>query len=376
MIIVYVADKNYAEYVKISAESVKRFNPEARIILVSPEPVEGFENVVIPLTREFRHNVDDRITSATYLKLYLTELPFDKIIYMDGDTICQGSLEELWNMNPEYLAACETFSEKHKKDLGCNYALSGVMVMNLKNLRKIKFTEACLSINPHVKHWQHEETLINVVLRDKIDFIPIKWNYCHKRIYKHPLKESEVKILHVCGKNKGRMFWKPFDEIREILNFLKDKTVAIVGNAESIFGKSNGDDIDSHEVIIRFNKGYIIKPESQGTKTDILIMACEVPLDEKAKFKAKYYINRSSNTRNGDYTISNLTREDIKRETIAQPSSGYMAIKMCLTAGVKSIDLYGFDGITPTYYNPEGYITQHNYTKEQELIRQLNLAIH
>lgn len=376
MIIVYVADKNYAEYVKISAESVKRFNPDARIILVSPEPVDGFENVVIPLTREFWHNENDRITSATYLKLYLTQLPFDKIIYMDGDTLCQDSLDELWNMTPEYISACETYSEKHKQDLGCNYALSGVMVMNLKNLRKINFTKLCLSQNPQVKFWQHEETLINVALKDKIDFIPIKWNYCHKRKYKNPMIEEEAKILHICGKNKSAMFKQPFAEIKDVLKYIKGKSVAIVGNAQSIFDKTNGKEIDNHEIVIRFNRGFPTKPESQGTKTSIIILACELTLDEKASYKAMYSINRSRNTRCGNYTISDHDRALLKARIGSQPSSGFMAIEMCLVAGVKSIDLYGFDGITPTYYNPEGYITQHNYTKEQELIRQLNLAIH
>lgn len=377
MIVVYVADKNYAEYVKISSESVKRFNPDARIILVSPEPVEGFENVVISLTREFRHNENDRITSATYLKLYLTQLPFDKIIYMDGDTLCQDSLDELWNMNPEYIAACETYSEKHKQDLGYNYALSGVMVMNLKNLRKINFTELCLSQTPKVKYWQHEETLINVALKDKINFIPIKWNYCHKREYKNPMIEEEAKILHICGKNKSAMFRQPFAEIKDVLKYIKGKTVAIVGNAQSIFDKNNGKEIDDHEIVIRFNRGFPNEPESQGTKTSIIILACEMTLDEKSSYKAMYSINRSRNTRCGNYTISDHDRALLKGRLGSQPSSGFMAIDMCLVAGVKSIDLYGFDGITPTYYNPEGYITQHNYTKEQEIIRGIEkISIH
>lgn len=167
-----------------------------------------------------------------------------------------------------------------------------------------------------------------------------------------------------------------FEEIKEIINFIQGKSVAIVGNAQSIFDKNNGAAIDDHDVIIRFNKGYITKPESQGTKTDILIMACEMPLDDKEKFKARYYVNRSKKTRSGDYTISNKTREWIKRETIAQPSSGFMSIKMCLEAKAKQIDLYGFDfEETPTFYNPKGYVTKHNYSREKELIKQLDVNI-
>jgi hypothetical protein len=162
--------------------------------------------------------------------------------------------------------------------------------------------------------------------------------------------------------------------LSKILNYLEGKSVAIVGNASSIFDKSNGKAIDSHDVVIRFNKGFVTKPESQGTRTDILIVACKLTLDQKASFKAKYCINRSNRTKVGEYTLPNSMRFRLKEIIGAQPSSGMLAIELC--KGAKSIDLYGFDGITPTYYNPEGYVTQHNYTKEQEIIKSLDIAIH
>lgn len=377
MIIVYVADENYIPYVEISAKTVLKHN-DARIIVVSPRPVKtSYENVVIPLAGVFRQNENDRITCTTYLKLFLPQLPFDKIIYLDGDTLCYGKLDALWNMDCKYINLCDTYSRRHKRDLKVKkYGLSGMMLMNLKALREMDFTNLCLNARPQVRHWQHEETLINTVMRGKLKFINNKWNYCHNRDYGDGSKEKDAIILHVCGKDKSRMFWQAFSEIKEILNFIKGKSVAIVGNAKSIFDKSNGASINDHDVIIRFNKGYITKPESQGNRTDILIMACAVPLDDKANFKAKYYINRSRNTTSGDYTISDQTREVIRQETIKQPSSGFMAVKMCLAAGAKSIDLYGFDfGKTPTYYNPEGYITLHDYDKEHEIIKTLNINL-
>ena len=159
--------------------------------------------------------------------------------------------------------------------------------------------------------------------------------------------------------------------MEEIRKFLKGKSVAIVGNAKSIFETKHGKDIDRHDVVIRFNKGFITAPEDQGTRTDILILACELNLDEKSSFKAKYYVNRSSKTTCGDYTISNEYRAGLKKIIGKQPSSGYMAINLCLECGCK-VHLYGFDwGKTPTYYNPEGYVTRHDYDKEEELVQEL-----
>lgn len=368
MQIVYVADKNYMPLVEISAKSLLKVNPKAKIAVVSPEPVETeFKNFVIPLNREWRHNENDRITSTTYLKLFLTELPFDKIICLDGDTIVQQPLDELWNMDCKFINLCETYSKKHEKDIGHKYGLSGMMVMNLKNLRTIGYTDCCLRANPQVKHWQHEETLINCALRDFLKFVPVKWNYCYNREYLKPLRQCDVAILHICGQDKSRMY--AYQEIREVLGYLKDKRVAIVGNAKSIFDTRYGKLIDSFDVVIRFNRGFILSPEAQGTKTDILFLATELGLDEKASFKAEYYINRSRNTRCGDITISDFDRARLRAWIGKQPSTGFMAIDICEEAGASEVCLFGFDfERTPTFYNPADYKTLHDYDKEEEII--------
>jgi uncharacterized Rossmann fold enzyme len=150
---------------------------------------------------------------------------------------------------------------------------------------------------------------------------------------------------------------------------VKDKTVAIIGNAASIFDRLHPD-IDSHDVIIRFNKGFITIPLCQGTRTDVVILSLELTDEEKQRFNAKLYINRSPKTKCGDVTISDTFRAKLKEIIGKQPSSGYMAICLCIDA--KKIDLYGFDfGKTPTYYNPDGYVTLHDFNKEHELIKRI-----
>ena len=378
MIIVYVADENYLSLTEKSADSLLKIHPDAKIILVSPEKLNtSFQNVVIPINREYRRKANDRISSAAYLKLFLTELPYDKVIYLDGDTIIQKPLDELWDMDCEYINLTEShnFGKKQAEALNVEkYAMTSVMVMNLANLRKIDFTNKCLEVEQSgwtpTTGWQHDETCINVAMKGKLHFIDKKWNYCHKRDYDEPIKEEDAHIIHVCGRDKSYMI-NPYEEIRPILEYIKGKSVAIVGNAKSIFDKNFGSEIDDHDIIIRFNRGFITKPESQGTKTSILFMATPLNIDEKASFKAWFYVNRSRNTTSGDYTISDTMRARLKAWLGKQPSTGFMAIDICREAKVKSIDLYGFDKTVPTFYNPEGYITQHDYDKEQELIQNL-----
>jgi hypothetical protein len=159
---------------------------------------------------------------------------------------------------------------------------------------------------------------------------------------------------------------------KDIWQEVTGKSVAIVGNAQSIFDKQNGVEIDSHDIVIRFNKGFIVNPESQGTKTDIVLLACELTDEEKARYKARYYVNRSKRYKSGDYTLPRGIRGKLRDEIGAYPTTGYLAICMAIRYHAKQIDLYGFDfEETPTFYNPQGYVTQHNYSKEKEIITSL-----
>jgi hypothetical protein len=148
--------------------------------------------------------------------------------------------------------------------------------------------------------------------------------------------------------------------------------VAIVGNAQSIFATHHGSAIDDHDVVIRFNRGFVSNKDAQGSQTDILILACELRAEEVAQFNAVYVLNRSNKTKCGDVTFRNIIRRKLKQKTGAQPSSGFMAIWLCRYAKAKKIDLYGFDfGHTPTFYNPVGYVSKHNYNAEEKFVRGL-----
>lgn len=166
------------------------------------------------------------------------------------------------------------------------------------------------------------------------------------------------------------MIYSPYDEIKPVKDFICGKSIAIVGNAKSIFDGKYGKDIDAHDVVIRFNKGFITAPDAQGSKTDILLLACELTAEELQGYNAKYVINRSSKTKCGEYTITDGRRRVLKELIGAYPSTGLMAIVICLCSKVKSIDLYGFDfGKTQTFYNPKGYKTKHDYAKEEAIIK-------
>ena len=385
MRIAYVLDENYIDMARASIASYKFWNPNAKIIVVSERPLPkdmGYdENIIIKLPKIFRNRGNsDRITNAAYLKCFLTQLPYRRVLYVDPDTICQKPLRELYNKNCPYICIAESHErgKKQAQALGLErYGITSVMLMNLEELRKIDFTNLCLNVVENsdipTQWWQHDETAINLAMKDKLTFIDVKYSYCHNRKYDNPIPEEDAYILHYVGDTKKDMpkFIK-YPEIKEIGEHIKDKRIAIVGNARSIFSKKYGKEIDDHDFIIRFNKGFILDKESQGSKTNLLILACLLTPDEINMYHADYVCNRSKSYQNPTrFTIRSEHRANMKQIIGSQPSTGFMAVDICLNFNAKSIDLYGFDwGKTDTFYNPVGYVVPHNYNAEEDYIRE------
>jgi len=216
MIIVYCIDNNYKKYAELSIKTVKKHNQKAKIVVVSEKLIEvsgADEYFVFDLGGQHRNRgIGDRISNAAYLKLLLPQLPYEKIIFIDGDTICQDSLDFLWNKYVNYIGLCEShnYGKKQAKELGLEkYGLSGMMVMNLQNLRDIDFTTKCFQIEKTIPNlitgYQHDETIINTLLGGSLTFLPQKYNYCYERKYDNPIKYEDVVILHFPGKDKDGM---------------------------------------------------------------------------------------------------------------------------------------------------------------------------
>ena len=388
MIVAYVCDKNYIPYLKQSIISIKRYNKNVEIVVLSKDNFEIEDAKVFtfnPNNTYFKFNKNDRMKDGVYYKFWLPLLPYSKILYIDCDVICQRPLDELWNISCDFICATQShsFGTTQARELGLDkYFLSGMMLMNLDTLRKENFTEQCLDLlanSADIK--QHDETIINVLFNNRITEIDRKYNYCHKRKYLNPIPESDAYLLHYVGPDKQEMLrYTNFKDLQVLKDFIKDKSIAIVGNSESIFKSKNGNEIDNHDIIIRFNKGYPTNKLCQGSKTDILFLACTLSSKDISIFNPKYTVRRSvySNSR-CDFNLKNDDRKIYAQEANAiskksglinsQASTGFLAIQFCLSSNCKSIDLYGFDFFkSATYYNRPGYKTMHNGDKEAEKV--------
>ena len=130
-----------------------------------------------------------RYPISAYYRLLLADLlpEIKRIIYLDGDTIVLTDLTELINLNMKNNTILGFVDNSFylSEDFGIktyNYITSGVMLINLENIRKEFITEQFFSFIKKYKNnlKQEDQTVINIVLNGKIGFLPPKygiWDY-------------------------------------------------------------------------------------------------------------------------------------------------------------------------------------------------------
>lgn len=131
--------------------------------------------------------------------------------------------------------------------------------------------------------------------------------------------------------------------------------ISIVGNAKSIFNYKYGEVIDLADLVIRFNRGAPIKPESQGTKTDILVFTN--PGSKNAFPDGLEYWD----------TKDFPERVVLEQALNASPSNGIVALeKIKNDYPDADVMIFGFDWKeTESFWRPDRPTTKHNYKNEK-----------
>jgi lipopolysaccharide biosynthesis glycosyltransferase len=171
----------------------------------------------------FSESFKGSFSTANYYKLLLPDIiiHYDKIISVDLDIIFQCDLRNIYQMSlqnnqliagvhiPEFYFDHESETwERHLKELDCDkkYINSGFMVINLKKMR-IENTVDKFRKHQNKKYLYLEQDIINIVCKDRIESIPIKYNYTndiYPCIYKYPmipgkLQESDIEEANDTG---------------------------------------------------------------------------------------------------------------------------------------------------------------------------------
>ena len=134
----------------------------------------------------------DYYTKTTYYRLFIASLfpQFDKILYLDSDTIINGDISELYRTDigsnlvgaiPDAsVQIVPEFIEYVEKALGIkheDYFNAGILLMNLKKMRDIDFEEHFINLLKKYKfEVAQDQYYLNVLCHEDVYFIDESWN--------------------------------------------------------------------------------------------------------------------------------------------------------------------------------------------------------
>jgi hypothetical protein len=154
----------------------------------------------------------------------------------------------------------------------------------------------------------------------------------------------------------------------EVKEWFAGRTVALVGNAESLFHKRYGDEIDAHDVVVRLNKAAMLWAEykadlSHGTRTDVhMVFNIGEYRHRTPEWNPNIKLMHMSKLRqikqHRELVHDMFSKDDHAKlsELVGyeNPTTGLMALYYIDSCEPKKIDVYGFDWKeTPTFTDME-----------------------
>lgn len=156
------------------------------------------------------------ITLETYYRYLLPEIlpDIDKALYLDGDTIVNGDISALFDIDLTdcYCAGVEDIYIKeidHAQTLGIRglYINAGVILFNLEQMRANNVLTKLIELSGTNSFKYQDQDAINIVFNGKIKELDCVYNFKRTHQKHFPEKLKEAKIIHYIGPNKP---WKKY----------------------------------------------------------------------------------------------------------------------------------------------------------------------
>lgn len=220
---IYILAQSLLEHNKnILRNVVQKYSPKSKIefCFLTDDIVSQFSSTI---------KESDHVSIATYFRLYIPSLipkDIDRILYLDGDIICTGSLSSLYETNLEGFSmaavpderTCDTENfERLNYPLENGYAAAGVLLININWWLKNNVQQKTLEFihnNKKICLW-HDQDALNKILNGTIKFCHLKYNV-YEQLYENEINYpssfcQEIKeatenpvIIHFCS---GRKPW-------------------------------------------------------------------------------------------------------------------------------------------------------------------------
>lgn len=160
-------------------------------------------------------------------------------------------------------------------------------------------------------------------------------------------------------------------DLKEIIEFLKDKNICLLGNANSVLKVKK--DIDKFDIVCRCNRGYSQGKEYYiGRRTDILFLSTEINGEVILRnFNPKYVMWMTPSNHlatkwvhGNAYQYPKEQYKELKSKLSLRPTTGLIAFNFLVNnVKFKNLVLYGFDFYATGKVHPA-----HNPSEEKTMI--------
>ena len=117
---------------------------------------------------------------------------------------------------------------------------------------------------------EEEQTALRKLLKDKEISL---FNFGDLKTIKDYLRASKNIVVNKSNAEKNNLESKYIPKSNKVFRYDKNKSVAVVGNSVSLLDSGLGEEIDKHDIVIRFNFGPTKGFEKDvGSKTDLRIL--------------------------------------------------------------------------------------------------------
>lgn len=148
-----------AEFQSAMAETAKKGNAENTVSLID---ISELFSSYLP-----KANMSTRFTPACMLRLFADRVPEipDKILYLDTDVLCRKSFKEFYDTDISDVEIAGVPDRYGKWFFGNvfrhNYLNSGVLLMNMKNIRESRLFEKCREMCRDKKMFMPDQSSLN-----------------------------------------------------------------------------------------------------------------------------------------------------------------------------------------------------------------------
>lgn len=246
--IVFITDDNYALATSVAIESIIQ-NIDSELehhiyilgINLSINNKKRFESQANSRVKIEVIELDNKYKDFDYSHPYISKalfykfdianiLPEDKILYLDGDVIVDGSLKELFftDIGDNYAGVVEDVILLHEKKWTQtvntqSYFNAGVLLLNAKKIREenlyTKFIEELTTHN----YPNSDQDVFNILFDKQVKFLSLKYNFINLYYLYENLKTGENKINDFNMTKEELQDYKQSSASPLIIHFAGDK---------------------------------------------------------------------------------------------------------------------------------------------------------